>query len=139
MPTRSDFKELAKLKLSEAEALYEAGFYHGAVYLSGYVIEFALKARICRLLGVDEYPVTRNLKQAYASHDLEQLLLLAGLKRKLDPEKTPLFEYWSTAVPSKPEQRYEPSRNVSRQDAEETLTAIGDRKDGILRWLKRYW
>jgi len=43
MPTRNELKELAKLRLKEAETLFEAELYDGAVYLCGYVIEFALQ------------------------------------------------------------------------------------------------
>ena len=139
MPTRTDLKKLAFLKLQEAEALYDVGLYHGAAYLCGYVIELALKARICRLLDVPEYPATGKLRPVYAVHDLNQLLLLAGLKRKLDLSSKPLFEYWSTAVPWTPDRRYEPIGSISRKDAQEILTAIRDRKDGIFRWLKKYW
>ncbi len=49
MPTRNELKELAKLRLAEAEKLCDAGYYDGAAYLCGYAVEFALKARICRL------------------------------------------------------------------------------------------
>ncbi|RLC04104.1 MAG: hypothetical protein DRI57_28560 [Deltaproteobacteria bacterium] len=56
MPTRNELKELAKLRLKEAETLFNAGLYDGSAYLCGYVTEFALKARICKLLGIDEYP-----------------------------------------------------------------------------------
>ena len=76
MPTRAEFKQLAKLRLKEAETLFTAGLYDGAAYLCGYVVEFALKARICKLLGLDEYPETGKLKTAYAVHDFNQLLIL---------------------------------------------------------------
>jgi len=39
---------LAKLRLREAEHLYNSGMYDGCVYLSGYVVEFALKAAFAR-------------------------------------------------------------------------------------------
>ena len=35
MPTRDEFKELAKLRLQEAETLFQAGLYDGAAYLCG--------------------------------------------------------------------------------------------------------
>ena len=59
MPTRNELKELAKLRLKEAETLFDAGLYDGAVYVCGYVIELALKARICKLLDISEYPSSR--------------------------------------------------------------------------------
>ena len=56
MPTRTELRQLARIKLREAKQLYHAGYYDGCAYLCGYVVELALKARICRLLGVRDYP-----------------------------------------------------------------------------------
>ncbi len=38
MPTRNELKELAKLRLEEAETLFNACLYDGTVYICGYVI-----------------------------------------------------------------------------------------------------
>jgi HEPN domain-containing protein len=54
--TREDLRELSRLRLREAEVLYKAHLYDGCVYLAGYAVELALKARICRLLHIKEYP-----------------------------------------------------------------------------------
>jgi len=56
---------LAALRLCEAEALFAAGLYDGSAYLCGYVVELALKARICRLLDVNKYPDSGKFRQAY--------------------------------------------------------------------------
>ena len=127
------------LRLREAEVLFGNHLYDGAGYLCGYVIELALKARICRVLGVAEYPSTGKLKQVYAVHDLDQLLLLSGLKGKLDPGNKALFDNWNIAVPWTPERRYGPVGTVSAKDADDVLNAIRDPRNGVLRWLKKYW
>jgi len=139
MPTRDEFKELAKLRLQEAETLFQAGLYDGAAYLCGYVIEFALKARICKLLGVDEYPASGTLKSAYAVHNFDQLLLLAGLKNKLDPANVELYTNWSIATPWTPEMRYTPKGTISRDTVEEILDAVRDKPNGVLPWIRKYW
>jgi HEPN domain-containing protein len=54
MANRNQLKELALLRRREAEVLFSANLYDGARYLAGYVLELALKARICRLLDVEE-------------------------------------------------------------------------------------
>lgn len=82
---RKQLQVLARLRLREAEALYNAGLYDGSVYLAGYAIELALKARICRLLGLKNYPL--ELGQAFRIHNLEQLKALAGLTAQIDPTK----------------------------------------------------
>lgn len=139
MATSQQLKDLAHLRLREAEALLAAGLYDGAKYLSGYVVELALKARICRLLDVDEYPEKGELKRVYAVHDLDLLLLLAGLRRAVDPSNNALFDNWSTAALWKPERRYEAAGSVTRQDAEDILNAIRDSPDGVLTWIKTLW
>jgi HEPN domain-containing protein len=137
--TRQELKGLATLRLREAEALFDAGLYDGAAYLCGYVVELALKARICRLLGTDEYPSTGEYKRVYAVHDLGQLLFLAGLQSKMKADNQPLFTNWSITVPWNPESRYRPEGSVSRKDALAILNAIRDPRDGVLRWLKKQW
>lgn len=139
MPSRQELKALARLRLREAEALYKAGFYDGAAYLAGYAVEMGLKACICRLLGLTDYPSTGALKQTYAVHDLDQLALLAGLKPKLSPANAALFANWSIAQPWKPDRRYTSPGTCSQQDALDILNAIRTPKDGILRWIARYW
>jgi len=66
---RQQLQQLARLRLREAEALYGARLYDGCVYLAGYAVELALKARICRLLGLSEYPL--EPKQAFRVHNLQ--------------------------------------------------------------------
>jgi len=139
MPTRNELKELAKLRLEEAETLFDAGLYDGAVYLSGYVIEFALKARICKLLDISEYPSSGKLKSAYAVHDFDQLLLLSGLKEKINLAPVELYANWSITIPWSPEMRYKPKGSVSKDEAEQILNAIRDKPNGVLRWIMKYW
>ena len=130
MATRQELKDLANLRLREAEALYAAGHHDGAAYLGGYVVELALKARICRLLGTVNYPDTGKYKQVYATHDFDQLLFLSGLQPKL-VAGSQLFANWSIALPWKPERRYSPVGTFSQQDALDILEAIRDPTNGI--------
>ncbi len=106
VPTRRELKTLAHLGLRESEALYDARLYDGAAYLAGYVVELALKARICKLLGIQDYPAVGPLRQVYAVHDLDQLVFLAGLKPKLDLASPAVVANWSLARPWNPERRY---------------------------------
>ena len=115
MATKQELMDLANLRLREAEALFDAALYDGAAYLCGYVVELALKARICRVLGVNEYPDSGKYKPVYAVHDFDQLLFLSGLSSKLDPGNQAIFTNWSIAVPWKPERRYSPPGTFSRR------------------------
>lgn len=139
MPSRQELKGLARLRLREAEALYAAGLYDGAAYLAGYAVETALKARICRVLGMADYPSTGPLRPVYAVHDLDQLMLLAGLRPRLDLANMALLGNWSAAQRWRPEWRYTRPGTYDQQYALNILNAIRDPETGILRWIAKYW
>jgi hypothetical protein len=128
MATRRDLKDLALLRLREAEALFAAGLYDGSAYLCGYVVELALKARICRLLGTSDYPSTGEYKRVYAVHDLDQLLFLAGLRAKMNVSNQPLFTNWSLVVPWNPERRSDPSARWNVKTRSRSSMPSGIRK-----------
>lgn len=115
--------------------LYEAGLYDGARYLAGYVLELALKARICRGLDFEEYPDTGEFRRLYATHDLDQLLKLSGLRRKMSLPDSALFDSWSTAALWKPERRYDVAGSTKPEDVRDLLVAV----DKVLRWIKKHW
>jgi HEPN domain-containing protein len=128
---------LARLRLKEAECLYRSGFHNGCVYLCGYVVEFALKARICEVLNLEEYPA-EELKVS-KTHDFDVLKLLAGLKKDLRPgSNEDLWENWSVATRWKPELRYQPPGKNSAEAAKEVIDSIRG-KNGVLTWLAKRW
>jgi HEPN domain-containing protein len=45
---RTDFQEIAELRLKESKALLATGFAEGAYYLAGYAVECALKSCIAK-------------------------------------------------------------------------------------------
>ncbi|MEK8021038.1 MAG: HEPN domain-containing protein, partial [Candidatus Parabeggiatoa sp.] len=49
-------KKIARSRLQESEILFSNRKYDAAVYLSGYAIELALKARICKTLKWSQFP-----------------------------------------------------------------------------------
>ena len=87
------------------------------MYLCGYAIEAALKARICRTLKWPGYPDTRREFEGYQSfrtHDLEILLHLSGIEDKI---KTNHFAEWSIVATWDSSVRYRPIGSTSSQDA----------------------
>lgn len=89
MQTITEITDLADLRLAEARTLLQAGLHHGAFYLAGYSLELYLKARICRVLGVQDVFSTgfSNSKWAapFRTHDYDKLLFYGGL---LNPKET---------------------------------------------------
>lgn len=142
MPTKVELKKLAETRLREARVLFANGLYEGAYYLAGYVIELALKARICKLLDRQDYPENENFAKAYKTHSLDDLLKLAGLKEKFDRDKRvnqQLFNNWSLVTRWKETFRYNPVGNKSRQDIEDLINAIEDSRFGIFTWIRKRW
>jgi len=138
MATGDELKSLAELRLKEAVSLFDAGFYDGCVYLCGYVLELALKARICSVLGVSDYP-DAEMPQAFRSHNFDHLLLLSGLRGELNAGNPALLANWSTATDWKPEWRYRKAGSVDSAKAQDVLDAIQIDPDGVLTWLRRRW
>jgi len=129
------------LRLREAEALFTAGLYDGCAYLCGYVVELALKARICATLDLNEYPekVSRRLKEAFWTHDFDDLKLLAGMENELSANHPDVWANWSIASKWNPNWRYEPEGSYDKVTAEEILNAIRARPDGVLECLSSRW
>jgi hypothetical protein len=138
--TRNNLKRLARLRLREAEHLHRRGLDDGCVYLCGYVVECALKARICKFLGLTNYPSEGEYGRIFKTHNFGILKLLAGLEGQITITKNKaLFDNWSTATTWDPEQRYAQVGSCDRHRAAEVLASIKDRPNGVLRWLSKRW
>jgi hypothetical protein len=84
--SRTDLRRIARARLRDSEALFDAGRYDGAIYLCGYAIELALKARICRVLNWPGFPATRaefTPYQSFRTHSLDVLLTLSGWEQRV--------------------------------------------------------
>jgi hypothetical protein len=118
-----EVKRLAKARLQDAITLHVAGRHDGAVYLCGYSVELALKARICRTLKWSGFPETNkefeNLR-SFKVHDLDVLLRFTGREAVV---KTTLFPDWSVVSAWNPESRYKPIGSVSPADAGQMLAS----------------
>lgn len=135
---RKDFQALAVTRLSEAKVLRRGGHYSGAYYLAGYVVECALKAGISKQTRRHDFPDKKRVADSW-SHNLTQLVNIAGLKPTLDAEinADPRFaDNWNAVKDWDEQSRY---GNTSQSDAEELIRAISDRKNGVLKWLRRHW
>lgn len=129
MLPKAELKKISRGKLKDADILQVAGRYDGAVYLCGYAVEIALKARICSTLKWPGFPSTRKEFEGYQSfrtHNLELLLHLSGVEGKI---KTKHFAEWSAVVDWDPEVRYSAIGTASKQDAvimiQSTRTILG--------------
>lgn len=117
----ADLRKIARARLKDAEVLRESKRFDGAVYLCGYAVEIALKARICRTLKWPGYPSTNSEFERYRSfrtHDLDDLLHLSGREAKI---KAAHFAEWSVVTTWDPNTRYRVIGTATAQDADDML------------------
>jgi hypothetical protein len=96
MITVSQLRGLSLARQEDASGLHQAGRYDAAIYLSGYAVELALKARICETLGWIEFPSTRGEFRSYQSlqtHELAILLEFSGIKRRVNTENPAAWKF----------------------------------------------
>lgn len=134
---RGDLKNLALTRLKEVEVLLNNRQYSGAYYLSGYVIECALKACIAKQTHKFDFPDKKNVIDSY-THDLEKLVKVAQLNTQLksalnDPD---FSSRWSVVKDWSEESRYQ---KYNRQKSLDIYSAITDPNHGVLQWLQQHW
>jgi hypothetical protein len=122
MITRQELKRIARARLRDAKVLYQHKRFDGAIYICGYAVELALKARICQTLNWTRgFPETsnefKNLTN-FKTHDLDTLLTLSGLETLI---KTGYFADWSIVATWNPEARYAAIGTASRIDAQSMI------------------
>jgi HEPN domain-containing protein len=136
--TRRDLRELALLRLNEAKTPLRNGHYDGAYYLSGYIIECALKACIAKRTQRHEFP-DKKTADASHTHGLEDLLRVAQLSdvHREQARANLAFEAnWNLVRDWSELSRY---RRHSREAAEAILSAVSDKRHGVLKWIKQHW
>ncbi|MCC6126983.1 MAG: HEPN domain-containing protein [Pirellulales bacterium] len=135
---RTDFKRLTKTRLQEVKALLNNHCWDGAYYLSGYIIECALKACIAKQTRRHDFPDRKTVNDSY-THDLTKLIVVSGMKTNLEHKMKlePAFELnWQVLLGWNENSRYEPKLE---SEARGLFNAIVGRKHGVLTWIKRYW
>jgi hypothetical protein len=143
--TRTDFQQIAILRLEEAETLLNQGKYNGCCYLAGYALESALKAVICQQMDNDDFfdILKSETVRAFKIHNLKELIILAGLSRKYDDlrlNNSILHDNWLVIFDEirwSEQLRYQIS--MTQQNAEHMIYAINEPKNGILEWIRNYW
>ncbi|MEO6050998.1 MAG: hypothetical protein ABIP78_06665 [Pyrinomonadaceae bacterium] len=123
MIDKATLRKIARERLKDAQALFNAGRYDGAIYLGGYVVELGIKWRICKTLNWLEFPQTRvefQGKQSFKTHNLDRLLVFSGVENKV---KAKYLAEWSIVATWDPEARYNPIASASKEDASSLLEA----------------
>jgi hypothetical protein len=143
--TRTEFQQIAILRLEEAETLLIQGKFNGCCYLAGYALESALKAAICHQMDNDDFfeVLKSETVRAFKIHNLKELIVLAGLSRKYDDLRVNnaiLYDNWLIIFDEirwSEQLRYQIT--MTQQNAENMIWAINQPENGIFKWIKNYW
>jgi len=134
---RADLHTLASIRLLEAKALLAAGLPDGAYYLAGYAIECALKACIAKATEVYDFPPPPQVVSSMYTHDLLKLIGLAGLDQNLKRQKGTPLDINVALVANWSERSW--YLRITSQEAQDLITAIEHRQDGVLQWVQQAW
>lgn len=136
--SRAEFQTLANEKLAAAKALLAAGLWSSAYYVSGYVLEHALKACIAKTFKAETLPDKSLVFDTY-THNLVKLVgianLSASLQAKMDVSE-PFTTNWGIANRWSESSRY---TTATEEQAKQLIAAIDDRPDGVLVWISANW
>ena len=117
----ADLRRVARERLRDAKALLKSKRYDGGVYLCGYALEIALKARICKTLKWTSFPTDKGKYRSFFVHDLDLLLNLSGRETTV---KSKCFSEWNIACTWDPEVRYTAVGNADESDLSLMIEAV---------------
>ncbi len=135
--TRKDFQRLIELRTKEATTLARSRNQQGAYYFAGLAVECALKACIAKKTRRHDFPADAKHAGRVYSHDLTELLKLAGLDAQLDRDirgNPQLAANWGVVKAWRVGSRYE-TTGLNGKDMVDSLES----PDGVLTWIKQRW
>jgi HEPN domain-containing protein len=123
---RQDFQHLALIRLEEVRVLLNNNQFSGAYYLSGYVVECALKACIAKNTREFDFPDKETVIDSY-THNLVKLVRVAKLDEEIQSRITNLnfSSQWLVIKKWSEISRY---KIYSKQEADDIYLAISDPK-----------
>lgn len=142
---RQEFQNIALLRQAESKSLFKRNHYDGCCYLAGYCLEAALKAAICKQMKNDNFfeVIRPETARAFKIHNLRELIILAGLSQEYEDlymTNPILWGNWTfitDTIKWSEQLRYQVG--FSKAEAEQMILAISEPKNGILKWIKKYW
>jgi HEPN domain len=140
MKNPTDIREVADLRLFEADNLIALNLYDGAFYLTGYAVELYLKAKICENLELpdfySQYAPKSDLSKIFLVHNLERLMLLSGLYAKFVLEKNANATFlrdWETLQLWSEKNRYDTKGTHSESDTTDFIESV----KRMILWIKK--
>jgi len=150
MATRESLEQMCVSRQKCVEILMQNNEWHIASYLMGHILECALKATICRVLKVPEYPADIKHRDSkvpdfFRTHFFDRLVFLAGMSQIFSINgNQDEFGNWSQFTSKLPgdwvNMRYYDTANQFDQPIAESLykNLISD-EYGIINTIKKTW
>lgn len=135
---RDEWRDIARTRQDEARTLLAAGKWSGAYYLAGYAVECGLKSIIAKQFSGNTTP-DKKLVMELHTHKLDALVRLAGLDLQLrnDLAASQPFEVnWLVVKDWSEVGRYS---QWTQQEAQDMVTAVSHRRDGVMKWVRANW
>jgi hypothetical protein len=141
--TRAEWQQLAEDRILDARAHLDPVIarWSAAYYLVGYAIECGLKS--CVLVRVATHPEVIYEDKRFSlnawTHDLEDLVALAGLKADRDAEalaNPAFYTNWQRVKDWTEESRY---LQKTQAEAQRLYDAVTDPANGVMRWIRLRW
>jgi len=141
---QAELRQLVNERILDADALIAGKRWAFAYYVAGYAVECALKASVlARMIITGGVFEDRKFAADCWTHDLGQLIKLAGLQSELDNRLAAsaaagdaFVANWGIVTQWKETVRYELR---TEQEATDFYNAITSKPDGVLPWLQNYW
>lgn len=124
MISTKDLQAIARARLRDAQVLLKGKRFDGAFYLSGYAVELALKARICRTLKWRDFPQSGREFEDFRSlrtHNLEVLLKFSGVEERIRAKHA---AEWNVVAGWDPEKRYQAIGTLNPLEAEKMVKCV---------------
>ena len=138
LTTRQQWRELAEMRLKDAQCLVSLRRWSAAYYLAGYAVECGLKAAICKQFRMNAIPDKKMVADIYV-HNLNELRKLAVLDVVFDADSQSspgLVVSWAVVKAWNESARYE---KQTSQAAGDMVNAVADPNIGVMTWLRKYY
>ena len=120
---KEDLVDASAERFRDAEILFQNERWDASIYLCGYSIEIALKARLCQ---IQKWASLHKVVQGYGTvriHDLDRLLEMSGIDNRIRTHGS-LFAMWNLVVNQwSVDIRYLPNSNRDRRTVKSVIDA----------------
>jgi hypothetical protein len=137
---RTELRQLAEDRILDAQALLAGGRWSGAYYLTGYAAECGLKSCVLAFVeATGEIFKDKKYSEKCWTHNCEELVKLADLNTVLSSDilsNSVLARNWFVLGRWNERARYQ---QKTQKEAEDLFSAVNDKTNGVLQWIRVHW